>query len=465
MNRSLRQRLVEVNRQEYGLRYLGLRFLPARRRRQAEARRQQLLERLDGVLRWSAGHTKPHLGELSPGCQRCVAGSWSCLFINARCNASCFYCPTPQQRIDLPGTNNLTFRHPQGYATYLQRLGFAGASLSGGEPLLTPNRTLAFLRAARQALGPDGHLWLYTNGILLTRELAERLAEAGLDEIRFDIGATGYRLDRITCAAGIVPTVTVEIPAVPEEAGRLAGLLPELLAAGIQHLNLHQLRLTPHNYPNLAERGYTFLHGEKVTVLDSELAALEVMARAAELDLPLPVNYCSFVFKHRHQQAAARRRAAMLECRPWESITPAGYIRRLGLATSRKTRLTRLVRRLEETAGDARLWHYQPEAGRLWFAPQLWQRLEITGCRLLIGYDQALLAPAPGQATEGWPLPLGEGAAAWVLRRQASGEYQLCCERARQFAADWLGAERPRVCPHGPWAAWELVPEGLQDYF
>jgi len=464
MNR-LRQQLVEGNREEYGLRYLGLRFLPVRRRRQAEARRQELLNRLGDALRWSAGHTKPHLGELSPGCRRCVAGSWSCLFINARCNASCFYCPTPQEQTDLPGTNNLTFRHPQGYATYLQRLGFSGASLSGGEPLLTPQRTLAFLRAARAALGPEGHLWMYTNGILLTRELAGQLRDAGLDEIRFDIGATGYRLDRIACAAGLIPTVTVEIPAVPEESGRLAGLLPALQAAGVNHLNLHQLRLTPHNYPKLSERGYSFLHGEKVTVLDSELAALEIMARAAELGSPLPVNYCSFVFKHRHQQAAARRRAAMLDCRPWESITPAGYIRRLGLASTSPTRLERQRQRLEQAQIDPALWQFDAEQNRLWFAPRLWELLEPRGCRLLIGYDQASLAPQPVRPAAGWALPLGPGDGAWVQRKAVGGEFQLAGAQARAFAATWLGDQRPALRPRDPWTGWELVPEGLQDYF
>jgi len=464
MNGSERHRQVEANQREYGLRYLGLRFLSPSERRRAGHRRIELLAAAGSRLRWSAGHTKPHLGDLSPGCARCVAGSWSCLFINARCNASCFYCPTPQTKTDLPGTNNLTFRLPKDYATYLQRLGFDTASLSGGEPLLTPNRTLAFLRAARSALGAGGHLWLYTNGILLTREMAFRLRDAGLDEIRFDIGATGYRLDRIALAAGVIPTLTVEIPAVPEEQGRLKQLLPDLAAAGVNHLNLHQLRLTPHNYSQLSERGYTCLHGEKVTVLESELAALEIIAHAAATNVPLPINYCSFVFKHRHQRAAARRRAARLDRRPWEAVTPAGYLRRLALAGP-PARLQRQAARLTDHGAEPAAWQYDAEAGRLAFAPALWPLLETTGCRLAVSYAEILLEGAASRGGSSWRLPLGDLTQGWIERQQTGGEILLGPSRARRFGETWLHGPPPVAAEKDPFAAWEICRPGLQEYF
>lgn len=37
------------------------------------------------------------------------------------------------------------------------------------------------------------------------------------DKIHFDFGATDYHLDKLRLATGVIPTDTVEIPAIPED--------------------------------------------------------------------------------------------------------------------------------------------------------------------------------------------------------------------------------------------------------
>jgi pyruvate formate-lyase activating enzyme-like uncharacterized protein len=206
-------------------------------------------------------------------------------------------------------------------------LGFSGVSISGGEPLLTPELTLAFLRAVRKRCGENVHLWLYTNGTFLTADLCSRLRDAGLDEIRVDLGAVRYHLKKLRLAVGCIPTVTVEIPAVPEDEELLKQKMVEMAEAGVNHLNLHQMRLTPYNLGRLTERGYTFIHGEKVTMLESELCALRMIRFGLTQGIPLPLNYCSFPYKQRYQNAAARRRAALIVCASGEVVTEAGYLR------------------------------------------------------------------------------------------------------------------------------------------
>ena len=142
---------------------------------------------------------------------------------------------------------------------------------------MTPDLTLDYMSAVRKRCGDDVHLWLYTNGTLLTADLCSRLRDAGLDEIRFDLGAVRYHLKKLRLAVGCIPTVTVEIPAVPEDEELLKRKMVEMAGAGVNHLNLHQIRLTPYNLGPLTARGYTFLHGEKVTVLESELSALRTV--------------------------------------------------------------------------------------------------------------------------------------------------------------------------------------------
>jgi hypothetical protein len=89
------------------------------------------------------------------------------------------------------------------------------------------------------------------------------------------------------------------------------------------------MRLTPYNFGPLTERGYTFLHGDKVTVLESELCALRMVRFGLEQGISLPVNYCSFPYKRRFQHAAARRRAAQNICAAGEMVTEPGYLRTL----------------------------------------------------------------------------------------------------------------------------------------
>lgn len=320
---------MESNRREYGIRYDLLNFAGTEQIAAAGAERKELLHWLMQRACFDYGGTKVDCSSLSPGCLSCGAGGWSCLFINGRCNGHCFYCPTAQDDDGPPVTNGLVFTTPDDYAAYVAVLGLSGVSISGGEPLMTPDLTLAYLSAVRKRCGADVHLWLYTNGTLLTADLCRRLRDAGLDEIRFDLGAVRYHLKKLRLAVGRIPTVTVEIPAVPEDEELLKRKMVEMAETGVNHLNLHQLRLTPYNLGPLTERGYSFIHGEKVTVLESELCALRLVRFGLEQSISLPVNYCSFPYKRRFQHAAARRRAADAACVFGEVVTEPGYLRTL----------------------------------------------------------------------------------------------------------------------------------------
>jgi pyruvate formate-lyase activating enzyme-like uncharacterized protein len=321
--------LIEANRREYGLQYDLLTFADEERLAAARIERRELLQWLGQHAAFGYAGTKVDCTSLSPGCRHCGAGGWSCLFVNGVCNGQCFYCPTAQDDSGPPVTNGLTFSDPDEYADYVATLGFSGVSISGGEPLLSPELSLAFLRAVRKRCGDAVHLWLYTNGTMLTAELCHALKDAGLDEIRFDLGAVRYNLKKLRLAVGNIPTVTVEIPAVPEDEELLKLKMVEMAEAGVKHLNLHQMRLTPHNFAALTARGYTFLHGEKVTLLDSELCALRMVRFGLEQQIPLPVNYCSFTYKRRFQLAASRRRAALSICGSGETVTEPGFLRTL----------------------------------------------------------------------------------------------------------------------------------------
>ena len=462
-----RTRLIELNRLEYGDAYAGLTFPGGESAAWYTAERDDLLAKITGRAVIGCGGTKLDMRNISPGCRSCVEGNWSCLFINGQCNTRCFYCPSRQDAIGLPTTNAVSFRSPADYVAYLEQFGFRGMSLSGGEPLLTPKRCLSFLGAAKKRLGDRLHTWLYSNGTLADHDILLQLRDAGLDEIRFDIGATGYSLNKARLAVNIIPTVTVEIPAVPEDVTKLKEKMSEMADAGIGHLNLHQLRLTPHNLQGFTGRRYTYLHGEKVTVLDSELAALELIRHALDRRLELPVNYCSFVYKNRYQKAAARHRSAMFLRKPHEEITRAGYLRQLSLAGVPED-LARQIERLRAAGTDPAQWDFNPSRGRLALAASLLDRVEMSSIRLLVTYGEAAIRENLSYRHPFKEVRLPSGRKVFVERWLAE-EREVSSEE-REFFSRSLeeqdGARPPAILPEASaLSTYECIPEGLQDYF
>ena len=370
-----------------------LNFADSRTLAAATQQREDLLFRLDGAVEWGYNGTKADCRNLSPGCRHCGNGTWSCLFINNLCNAGCFYCPTPQKSKDEPTTQTVSFSDPDDYIAYLKKFGYKGVSISGGEPLLTFNRTLDFIRRIHEEMGSEVYLWMYTNGMLLDEDKLRLLRQAGLDEIRLDIGATAYRTDKVELALKWIDTVTVEIPAVPEELDRLKKLMHCFSDMGLHHLNLHQIRCTPHNHSKLSEHGYTFLHGKQITVLESELAALQLMAYAADQGLNLPVNYCSSTYKYRYQRMAARRRFAPFIAHSYEETTDTGLIRSMAVEgpSDRIDGLQESLRKAEIPRDDC----YRPEGtNKLYFKKYLWHHVQPRNWILKISYARAFLLPS-----------------------------------------------------------------------
>ena len=252
------------------------------------------------------------LGELSPGCVACKAGQWDCIFVTMRCNLSCAFCLGPHFAADAPPHSALG-DEPAVLAERYPRAGVTGASFSGGEPFLEPEMVVAWTRELRTAV-PGLYLWAYTNGALVTTALLERLADAGLDELRFNVAATGYADEHVELmlaeAAERLSAVTVEVPAIPADRESILGSLGRWAERGVRYLNLHELV-----YEDGTNSGT--LPGERAPVVmpdghrcetdpRSEAVALEVIERVAAEGLPLGVNDCSL--RNKARQLRGRRR-------------------------------------------------------------------------------------------------------------------------------------------------------------
>ena len=381
-----------ANRKEYAAAYDSIKWLTPEAAVSAFKARESLVASIfdHSGSKWAFSNTKLFTHALSPGCRLCGQGAWSCLFINGICNASCFYCPSSQNDPGIPTTNSIAFKNPKDYADYVNRFNIQGVSFSGGEPFLTFDRVLSFLETLKTHADHPVYTWIYTNGILVTRDKLVALQERGLDEIRFDISADRYRLDALEKALGVIPNVTVEIPAIPEDLPMSKKVIVELDQMGVDYLNLHQIRCTPYNRERLANRGYTFLHGPKVTILDTELAALELIRYALDRSITLPINYCCFAYQHQFQSKGARTRSAEFIKVDYEDITPAGYIRRLTISGAPEV-IAGIGNTLAAKQVDPSSYNLSGKERCLSFSARLWPMIDFSQVRLKVSYSQAVV--------------------------------------------------------------------------
>jgi pyruvate formate-lyase activating enzyme-like uncharacterized protein len=262
-----------------------------------------------------------YTGALSPGCQACKAGTWDCLFLTPHCNLNCSFCCSPSLKHSSVPLSALGEQEDEVIAN-LSCAQPDGISFSGGEAFLDFPRLCALVSRIRDEF-PRAYLWAYTNGLLATAAQLDELAHLGLDEIRFNMAASGYThpgvLSVVENAARSLPAVTVEIPAIPRDATRLLGALEAWSQAGVRFLNLHELMYEPGSLsadlpgPRRLVRtpdGHTTeIHP------GSRQLTFQVMQAVQALGLPLAVNDCSMQNKLRQVRGRRKFMARLVERR------------------------------------------------------------------------------------------------------------------------------------------------------
>ncbi|MBN1946437.1 MAG: 4Fe-4S cluster-binding domain-containing protein [Bradymonadales bacterium] len=491
LNRRDRERLLW---ESWGDRLGRLPFLSEEQAAEANREQRQRLAALGQRVSRHFGGSKLATGPLSPGCQACGNGTWSCLFITRQCQASCFTCPAFKSSAEMaPYADGLEFRRFEDFLDYCASIGINGVAFSGGDPLLFADRLVDLIVRLRRSLGTGIYLWAYTNGLCANRKVLESLARAGLDEIRFNIGATGYSLDKVALAKGILPRVTVEIACVPEDVPILKGCMKEMAAVGVDHLNLHQIMLSSANLEALVDRGYHVTRQAVPSVVESELAMLELMEHALDQGIHLAINHCNTSYKGRWQQRGSFLRINKKILAGHESETESGYIRRLWF-TSDARKARKMVQALlalpdgvpqiapepadglvgdpqvipepVDTPNDVGGCLWDGNHGRLYFPLRLFPQAMSSGMPIYVQYHTAGLAPDVIVTQERRILTTAPGKYLSVLVSPASEVIELD-DAGRRFlgriadSAD-LGGEGVEL-PY-ELARYECIGSGVPDY-
>ncbi|UUM12220.1 radical SAM protein [Clostridiaceae bacterium HFYG-1003] len=137
---------------------------------------------------------------------------------------------------------------------------------------------------------------LYTNGTLASEETLKALGEAGLNELRFNLGASNcsdFVIQNIALAKKYIPLVGIETPMTPEFFETFFRKKEAILATGLDFINCAELHLNENNLENYyGENMYLCRQGYLSPVWSRELT-LKFMKIADDEQWDLVVHDCS----------------------------------------------------------------------------------------------------------------------------------------------------------------------------
>ena len=261
---------------------------------------------------------------ISRGCEQCAKGGKMVLFVYGYCDQrDCFYCPLGENRKNVTQVyaNERPVERDQDIIEEARRMDALGSSITGGEPQEVLERTCRYIRLLKDEFGEDHHTHLYT-GITGGRENMRRLAEAGLDEIRFhppfeqwgQLHGTEWE-DILYTAREEGLTPAFEIPGIRAEEEFLA-FLDEGAA---DFCNINEFEMSQGNFRRMQEAGFELKDGH-MSAVEGSHDILETMG-----DHP-KVYFCTSVFKDAAQHRNRLKRMAQNVRRSFDEVTDDGTL-------------------------------------------------------------------------------------------------------------------------------------------
>jgi len=262
---------------------------------------------------------------ISKGCEQCAKGGKMVLFVYGYCDQrDCFYCPLGENRKNVTQVyaNERAVESDADVIEEAERMDALGTSITGGEPQEALDRTCHYLSLLKDEFGEDHHTHLYT-GITGGRENMRRLAEAGLDEIRFHPpleqwgqlhGTEWEEILYVAREEGLTPAF--EIPGIRAEPEFL-----EFLDEGAaEFCNVNEFEMSDGNFRRMQQEGFELREGHMSAVESPKEEILDVMGSHDR------VYFCTSVFKDAAQHRRRLKRMARNLRRPFDDVTDDGTI-------------------------------------------------------------------------------------------------------------------------------------------
>ncbi len=235
------------------------------------------------------------------GCKSCLLGSGlSAIRKTNKCNIECKFCynygeldsipPVGEGMWEIGGTKFYEKDMDLLLSTYKKPTGVCYVYL---EPFIEIEKYYSMIKKFKNA---GIHQHLYTNGTLATEENLKALGEAGLDEIRFNLGAAKCSdkvINNIKIAKKYIKNVGIETPMTPEFFETFLKKKETILDTNLDFINCAELHLNENNIDNYhGENMYIARHGYISPIWSRELT-LKFMKIADEEKWDVAVHDCS----------------------------------------------------------------------------------------------------------------------------------------------------------------------------
>jgi uncharacterized protein len=235
------------------------------------------------------------------GCRSCLSGTGlSAIRKTNKCNLKCKFCynygdlenihPIGEEMWDIGGTKFYEKDLDLLLAIHQKPTGVSYVYL---EPFMEIEKYYSVIKKFRHA---KIYQHLYTNGTLATEETLKALGEAGLDEIRFNLGASDCSdkvIENIGLAKKYIKSVGIETPMTPAFFKEFFNKQSSILATKLDFINCAELHLNENNIKNYyGENMYICRQGYISPIWSRELT-LKFMKIADEENWDLAVHDCS----------------------------------------------------------------------------------------------------------------------------------------------------------------------------
>ncbi|URZ05163.1 radical SAM protein [Clostridium felsineum] len=239
--------------------------------------------------------------KFAKGCRSCLLGTGlSAIRKTNKCNLNCKFCynygelddiaPIGEGMWEIGGTKFYEKDIDLLLSIHNKPTGISYVYL---EPFMEIEKYYSIMKKFSEA---GIHQHLYTNGTLATEETLKALGEAGLDEIRFNLGASNCSdrvIENIKIAKKYIKNVGIETPMTPELFKGFFEKKEAILATNLDFINCAELHLNENNIGNYAGENMYIARQGYISPIWSRELTLKFMKIADEENWDLAVHDCS----------------------------------------------------------------------------------------------------------------------------------------------------------------------------
>lgn len=268
---------------------------------------------------------------LPKGCQYCVEGKKSVLFLGGKCSRSCWYCSLSDSRkmCNQIFLNERPIKKIADLWKELEESNSCGIGITGGDPLVNFKTNFELIKKIRKRMGKNFHMHIYLPLNLLDESKIEMLNEY-IDEIRFHpsflVSNSNHRIEeeinKIKLASKIFgkENIGLEMPLIPNKTKEIYNFLISIMDF-ISFVNLNEFEVSETNIDRLTKE-YS-LNEDTYTVFNSLREGKKIILKAKNEGLKIKIHLCSAKTKDFHQYKNRMLRHKTL---PWGNRLKNGNV-------------------------------------------------------------------------------------------------------------------------------------------